>query len=273
VKNKQTTQMLNEKKVMQRLDSMFVVNLLRTFKDDWFLYLLLDVCLGGELFTIHRKNGSFDEKTAQFYVGCVIEGFIHVHSHNIAYRDLKPENLVLDSDGYLRITDFGLSKFIDENTFTMCGTPDYLAPEIITGQGHGLAVDWWALGVLIFELVASHAPFFDEDMNGTFRRIMACDFQFPKLFSPECKDLISRLLQVRPTKRLGVIKGGPELIRKQPWFLGFDWDLLTQKKMDVPIKPTVKSFDDLDNFAAEDVQDQNFKFNLRDIDMSWADEF
>jgi len=142
VHNKQTAQMLSEKKVMEHLNSAFVVNLIRTYKDDWWLYLLLDVCLGGELFTIHRKVGSFDEASARFFTSCVILGFIHMHGHNIAYRDLKPENLVLDSDGYLKITDFGLSKFIiDGNTFTMCGTPDYLAPEIITGQGHGLAVD------------------------------------------------------------------------------------------------------------------------------------
>lgn len=273
VQNKQTTQMLNEKKVMQRLESMFLVNLLTTYKDDWFLYLLLDVCLGGELFTIHRSHGSFDEATARFYVGCVVEGFIHAHSHNVAYRDLKPENLVLDSDGYLKITDFGLSKFIDGSTFTMCGTPDYLAPEIITGQGHGLAVDWWALGVLIFELIASHAPFFDDTMNGIFRKIMACEFQFPKVFSPECKDIVGRLLKVRPTKRLGIIKGGAELLKKQPWFNGFDWSSLKEKRMTAPIKPTVKSFDDLDNFAAEVVDEENFKFNLADVDMSWADEF
>jgi len=141
VRNKQSAQILDEKKVLERLNSMFVVNLNATYQDEWFLYLLLDVCLGGELFTIHRKAGSFDEATARFYVGCVVEGFTHIHSHNFVYRDLKPENLVLDSQGYLKITDFGLAKFIDQNTFTMCGTPDYLAPEIITGKGHGLAVD------------------------------------------------------------------------------------------------------------------------------------
>jgi len=141
VRNKQSAQILDEKKVLERLNSMFVVNLNATYQDEWFLYFLLDVCLGGELFTIHRKAGSFDEATSRFYVGCVVEGFTHIHSHNFVYRDLKPENLVLDSQGYLKITDFGLAKFIDRNTFTMCGTPDYLAPEIITGKGHGLAVD------------------------------------------------------------------------------------------------------------------------------------
>jgi len=216
VRNKQSAQIMDEKKVLERLNSIFVVNLNATYQDEWFLYFLLDVCLGGELFTIHRKAGSFDEATARFYAGCVVEGFTHIHSHNFVYRDLKPENLVLDNQGYLKITDFGLAKFIDQNTFTMCGTPDYLAPEIITGKGHGLAVDWWALGVFIFELVASHAPFFDDDMNGTFRRIMTGRIRFPKVFSPECKDIIRRLIKVRPTARLGMLNGGSKLIRQHP---------------------------------------------------------
>jgi len=141
VRDNQIIQILNEKKVLKTLNSMFIVNLKRTYKDELFVYLLLDACLGGELFAIHRKVGSFNETAARFFVGCVVEGFDHIHYHNIAYRDLKPENLVLDSDGYLKIADFGLSKFIDGITFTMCGTPDYLAPEILTGKGHGLAVD------------------------------------------------------------------------------------------------------------------------------------
>jgi len=274
VHNKQTAQMLSEKKVMEHLNSAFVVNLIRTYKDDWWLYLLLDVCLGGELFTIHRKVGSFDEASARFFTSCVILGFIHMHGHNIAYRDLKPENLVLDSDGYLKITDFGLSKFIiDGNTFTMCGTPDYLAPEIITGQGHGLAVDWWALGVLIFELVASHAPFCDRSMNSMFKNIMVCQFEFPKVFSLECKDIVNRLLQVSPIKRLGVIKGGHDLLKRQAWFKDFDWKALMERKFQVPMKPTVKSFDDLDNFKAEAGTNKKYKFDLDAIDMSWADDF
>jgi len=275
LRNNQSNQILNEKKVLQRLKSMFVVNLNATYQDESFLYLLLDVCLGGELFTIHRKIGSFDEATSRFYVGCVVEGFTHIHSHNFVYRDLKPENLVLDSQGYLKITDFGFAKLIDGNTFTMCGTPDYLAPEIITGKGHGLAVDWWALGVFIFELVASHAPFFDQTMNGTFRRIMACKFGFPKVFSPECKDIITRLLKVRPTGRLGVLKGGSKLIRQHPWFRRFRWDLLRKKEMEVPIKSTVKGFDDISNFTAPEKEKahKSYKFKPSDYDMSWTKEF
>jgi len=274
VQNKQTRQMLSEKKVMENFNSLFVVNLVKTYTDDWWLYLLLDVCLGGELFTIHRKVGSFDEATARFYTACVIEGFIHIHSHDIAYRDLKPENLVLDSDGYLRITDFGLSKFvINGNTFTMCGTPDYLAPEIITGNGHNTAVDWWALGILIFELVSSHAPFCDSSVNKMFANIIRCQFEFPKVFSPECKDIVNRLLQVRPSKRLGVIKGGHDLLKRQAWFKGFDWEALKERKFEPPMKPNVKSFDDMDNFQAEAAEDAIYKFDLAAFDMSWADDF
>jgi len=274
VRINQEKQILNEKKVMQRLTTMFVVNLHRTYQDDWFLYLLLDACLGGELFTIHKKVGCFDEATSRFFVACVVEGFIHIHEHNVAYRDLKPENMVLDSEGYLRIADFGLSKFIDGNTFTMCGTPDYLAPEIITGKGHGMAVDWWALGVFIFELVASHAPFFALTMNDTFRRIIGGKIRFPKVFSPACKDIIVRLLQLRPNRRLGVLKGGSKLIRQHPWFRRFQWEQLRKKKMEVPIKSKVKGFDDLSNFTEPgDEVNQTYKFKSSDYDMSWAIEF
>merc|ERR1719193_2228548 len=261
-------------KVMEHLNSAFVVNLIRTYKDDWWLYLLLDVCLGGELFTIHRKVGSFDEASARFFTSCVILGFIHMHGHNIAYRDLKPENLVLDSEGYLKITDFGLSKFIiDGNTFTMCGTPDYLAPEIITGQGHGLAVDWWALGVLIFELVASYPPFFDTTMNRTFRRIIGCTIKFPRVFSKQCIDIITGLLNVRSNRRLGIVRGGAELIRKHPWFSRFRWEMLRKKEMKAPFKCKVRGFDDISNFTAPGEEHNTlYKFNASDYDMDWASE-
>merc|ERR1712113_446597 len=124
------------------------VNLIATYKDNLRVYFLLDVCLGGELFTILRKKRYFDEDTSRFFAGCVIEAFDYMHSEHIIYRDLKPENLVLANDGYLKVTDFGFAKEISDKTFTLCGTPDYLAPEIVT------------LGILIYEMLASFPPFY-----------------------------------------------------------------------------------------------------------------
>jgi len=274
VRNNQEQQILNEKTVMLKLKNTFVVNLNKTYQDNWFLYFLLDACLGGELFTVHRKEGSFDEATSRFFAACVVEGFVHIHEKNVVYRDLKPENLVLDNQGYLRIADFGLSKFLDGFTFTMCGTPDYLAPEIITGKGHGMAVDWWALGVLIYELVASYPPFFDTTMNRTFRRIISCNIKFPKVFSKECIDIITGFLKVRSNRRLGIVRGGAELIRKHPWFSRFRWEMLRKKEMEAPFKCKVRGFDDMSNFTAPgEEHDTLYKFDASDYDMDWASKF
>jgi len=274
IDNGHQSQILEEKNILKKLRNRFIVNLRKTYRDEWWLYFLLDACLGGDLFELHRKRGSFDELTARFYTACVIEGFDHMHGQRVAYRDLKPENLVLDKDGYLKITDFGLSKCIKGTSFSVVGTLDYLSPELITGQGHDMAVDWWSLGVLIFELVASTGPFHDENLNGVLRKIMTCKFEFPKLFSAELKDLISRLLVVVPTKRLGMIMGGTTLLKSQAWFKGFDWELLNEGKMEAPINPNVKSFDDLGNFKpAESQGEKEFKFDPEKVDLEWAKGF
>lgn len=244
----QQTHIINEKKVMEMMNNFFLVNLRATYKDPRRVYFLLDACLGGELFTILRRRRYFDEPTSKFYAACVIEGFAYMHSKDIIYRDLKPENLVLDSTGYLKITDFGFAKVVPEKTFTLCGTPDYLAPEIVTGQGHGKGVDWWTLGVLIYEMLASFPPFFDDEPIETYRKIIKGRIKFPRYFSVEAKDLIKNLLRSKATRRLGVIAGGAENIRKHPWYNDFSWDELRGGKTPAPIKPKVKDPSDISNF-------------------------
>merc|ERR1712173_296897 len=234
------------------MGSPFLVNLVATYKDKLRVYFLLDVCLGGELFTILRKKRSFPEATARFYAGCVIEAFDYMHSLEVIYRDLKPENLVLDNRGYLKITDFGFAKKCEDKTFTLCGTPDYLAPETVTGQGHGRAVDWWCLGVLVYELLSSFPPFFDDEPMGTYRKIIQGKFKFPKYFSSDARDLIARLLRTRPTKRLAVMKGGADNIRNHSWYKGFNWPALKEGSVDAPYMPEVKGFKDISNFDQRD---------------------
>lgn len=269
----QQTHITNEKSVMQMLNSKFLVNLRGTFKDTWRIYFLLDVCLGGELFTVLRKMRSFDEPTARFFAACVVEAFSYMHSLNVIYRDLKPENLVLDDTGYLKVTDFGFAKVVVNKTFTLCGTPDYLAPEIVTGQGHGKGVDWWTLGVLIYEMIASFPPFFDDEPMMTYRKIISCKFKFPKYLSPTSKDIITRLLKPRPTKRLGVLKGGAKLLREHMWFSNFAWEKLVDGSMTPPIQPSVKSPDDISNFEKFEQEEEEFKFDVNRVDMSWDKEF
>merc|ERR1719499_2263384 len=251
----QQAHIINEKKVMQMMNNFFLVNLRATYKDPRRVYFLLDACLGGELFTILRRRRYFDEPTSRFYTACVVEGFEYMHSRNIIYRDLKPENLVLDGSGYLKITDFGFAKVVEDRTFTLCGTPDYLAPEIVTGQGHGKGVDWWTLGILIYEMLASFPPFFDDEPIETYRKIIKCRIKFPRYFTQEAKDLIKNLLRSKPVKRLGVLKGGAALIRRHPWFSDFEWEALNAFKLEPPIIPEVKAPNDIGNFESVDEDD------------------
>lgn len=182
VSNNLTEHVVNEKKVMQVLDHPFILKLHNTYKDAKYIHFLLELALGGELFTHLRQRGRFDESGSQFYSASVLLAFRHMHEQSIVYRDLKPENLILDSDGYLKVVDFGLAKKVVDRTWTLCGTPDYLAPEIILNKGHDKAVDYWALGVLIFELTAGFVPFYADDPMQVYHLILQGNIKFPSHF-------------------------------------------------------------------------------------------
>jgi len=248
---------ISEKLVMDQLTNQFLVNLHCTYKDALRVYFLLDVCLGGELFTILRSRRYFNEPTARFYAASVCEGFDYMHSHDIIYRDLKPENLVLDSKGYLKIADFGFAKKISDKTYTLCGTPDYLCPEIVTGQGHGKGCDWWTLGILIYEMLASFPPFVADEPIETYRKIIRGRIRFPRYFSQEVRDLIRGLLHNKPTRRLGVLKGGADNIRKHVWYKNFEYAKLLNGSMPAPIINKVKSNTDFSNFQQIEIDDQD----------------
>jgi len=230
--------------------------------------------LGGELFSVLRAKTFFDEDTARFFAASVVLAFEYMHSKDIIYRDLKPENLLLDELGYLKITDFGFAKKVKDRTWTLCGTPDYLAPEVVSGQGHGKGVDWWTLGILIYEMLASYPPFYDEDPMKTYAKIMHGHVSFPMHFSKPAIDLIKYLLHPKPTKRLGVIKGGAGLIKTHAWFKGFDWDQFLKKKLVAPIRNPIKDPEDLTNFEKypdEEMQYEDFVPDPKNLD--WEKEF
>ena len=189
----QQSHILSEKRVMMSLQHPFLVRLWQTYRDQHRLYFLLDAVLGGELFTLLRHRSLFDEGTARFYAASVVLAFESMHARGIIYRDLKPENLLLDAAGYVKVTDFGFAKEVgDGRTFTLCGTPDYLAPEIVAGAGHGMGVDWWTVGIFVFEMLASYPPFYDEDPMRTYSKIMDGVIQFPAHFSKEALSLIKK---------------------------------------------------------------------------------
>lgn len=155
VETRQQQHIMSEKEIMGEANCEFIVKLFKTFKDKKYLYMLMESCLGGELWTILRDKGNFDDATTRFYTACVVEAFDYLHSRNIIYRDLKPENLLLDEKGYVKLVDFGFAKKLQtgRKTWTFCGTPEYVAPEVILNRGHDISADYWSLGVLMFELL------------------------------------------------------------------------------------------------------------------------
>lgn len=229
--------------------------------------------MGGELFSLLRRRTLFREATARFYAASVVLAFEYMHTLDIVYRDLKPENMLLDNEGFLRITDFGFAKDIGSgSTYTLCGTPDYLAPEIIQGQTHGKGVDWWTTGILIYEMLASYPPFTDnDDAMRTYANIIAGHINFPAHISLAARNLIGKLLHRRPSRRLGVTKGGAELIKTHVWFKDLRWGQLISKKMKAPYVPQIGNKFDLSNFDdAEPLDDPIQPF---EDDGAWCAEF
>uniref|UniRef100_A0A9J7Y3R9 cGMP-dependent protein kinase n=1 Tax=Cyprinus carpio carpio TaxID=630221 RepID=A0A9J7Y3R9_CYPCA len=240
VDTRQQEHIRSEKLIMQEAHSDFIVRLYRTFKDSKYLYMLMEACLGGELWTILRDRGNFDDSTTRFYTACVVEAFAYLHSKGIIYRDLKPENLILDHRGYAKLVDFGFAKKIGfgKKTWTFCGTPEYVAPEIILNKGHDISADYWSLGILMYELLTGSPPFSGPDPMKTYNIILrGIDMiEFPKKITKNAANLIKKLCR---------------------WFEGFNWDGLRKGTLTPPIIPNVTSSTDTSNFDSfpEDNED------------------
>jgi len=159
IRLKQVEHVISEREILIQLKHPFVVKLYRTFMDNVNLYILMEFVVGGELFTHLRRAGRFSNDATRFFVCEVLIAIEYMHTLDVIYRDLKPENILLDITGHIKITDFGFAKVVKDRTWTLCGTPEYLAPEIIQSKGHGKAVDWWALGILMVEMLAGFPPF------------------------------------------------------------------------------------------------------------------
>jgi len=248
IRLKQVEHIMSEKAILSMINHPFIVRLGGTMQDGKNLYMMLEYVIGGELFSHLRKAGRFSNDTTRFYAGCIVMALQHLHSMDIVYRDLKPENLLLDEHGYLKVTDFGFAKKVEDRTWTLCGTPEYLAPEIIQSKGHGKAVDWWALGILIYEMLAGYPPFYDENPFGIYQKILAGKIEYPRHFDVHAKDLVRKLLSPDRSKRIGNLKNGAEDIKKHKWFRGFDFTALLQKQQSPPIVPEVRSPGDTRNF-------------------------
>ncbi|XP_060697855.1 LOW QUALITY PROTEIN: cGMP-dependent protein kinase 1-like [Chiloscyllium punctatum] len=252
VDTRQQEHIRSEKQIMQEAHSDFIVRLYRTFKDSKYLYMLMEACLGGELWTILRDRGSFDDATTRFYTACVVEAFAYLHSKGIIYRDLKPENLILDHRGYAKLVDFGFAKKIGfgKKTWTFCGTPEYVAPEIILNKGHDISADYWSLGILMYELLTGSPPFSGPDPMKTYNIILrGIDMiEFPKKITKNAANLIKKLCRDNPSERLGNLKNGVKDIQKHKWFEGFNWEGLRKGTLTPPIVSSVTSPTDTSNF-------------------------
>ncbi|XP_068190914.1 cGMP-dependent protein kinase 1-like [Antennarius striatus] len=261
VDNSQQGHILSERRIMMEAHSPFIIRLYRTFRDSKYLYMLLEACLGGELWTLLRDRGSFDDSTTRFYTGCVVEALAFLHARGIIYRDLKPENIILDKRGYAKLVDFGFAKKVGlgKKTWTFCGTPEYVAPEVILNKGHDSSADCWSLGILVFELLSGSPPFSGSDPMMTYNIILrGIDMiEFPKKITKSTANLIKRLCRDNPSERLGNQKNGVKDIQKHKWFEGFNWEGLRQGTIASPYTPTVDGPLDNSNFDCfpEDTDD------------------
>ncbi|KAG2225126.1 hypothetical protein INT45_011809 [Circinella minor] len=257
VRLKQVEHINSERHVLSQVNFPFIVQLYCTFQDNHSLYMVQEYVIGGELFRHLRKAGRFSSQTTQFYAAEIILAIEYLHSKDIIYRDLKPENILLDTQGHVKITDFGFAKKIEDRTWTLCGTPEYLAPEIIQSKGHGKPVDWWALGILIFEMLAGYPPFYDDTHVGTYERILAGKVRCPRHFDSAAKDLVKSLLVVDRTRRLGNLRGGAKDIMNHRFFRGTDWRGLLNKTVRAPLVPSHTNEHDTSNFEKYPAEKQH----------------
>jgi serum/glucocorticoid-regulated kinase 2 len=250
----------SERKILETLQHPFLMGLRFAFQTSTKLYLVMDFYKGGELFFNLKTKRRFTEPEARLIVAEVALALGKLHSFNFIYRDLKPENILMDDVGHICLTDFGLSKDVDPDNpeaNTFCGTPEYLAPEILKGGAHGKPVDWWSLGILLYELTVGIPPFYSQNVNEMYHKIQHGVLRFPPFLSEECRELITALLNRNPDERMGTSDRDVEELKAHAFFSTIDWDKLYKKVIDPPYKPKVKSGEtDTSNFETTFTNEQ-----------------
>ncbi|KAF5297699.1 hypothetical protein FQA39_LY12030 [Lamprigera yunnana] len=248
VRLKQVQHTVYEKKVLTSINFPFAIIMEYVFKDNSYIYFVLPFITGGEMYTHLRRKRKFDENLSKFYAAQVVLTLEYLHHLDLLYRDLKPENILIDCEGYIKITDFGFCKLVKGRTWTLCGTPEYLAPEIILSKGYGSSADWWSCGVLIYEMVAGYSPFYASDSMMIYEKIVSGKYKFAQHFSSELRDLLHNILQLDLTRRYGNLKNGTVDIKTHMWFKDINWLHIYYRKVEPPYIPSCKSLGDTSNF-------------------------
>ncbi|XP_056337402.1 protein kinase C, eta, b isoform X1 [Danio aesculapii] len=239
----------------------FLTQLYYCFQTAERLFFVMEFVNGGDLMFHIQKCRRFDEPRAQFYAAEVTSALKFLHSKGIIYRDLKLDNILLDRDGHCKLADFGMCKeeiFNGKLTSTFCGTPDYIAPEILQEELYGVSVDWWALGVLLYEMLSGHAPFEAETEDELFECILKDEIIYSSWLSYEAEDILKGLLTRDPACRLGCIDsdGGEEAITAHAFFTGLDWEKLYRREITPPFTPRINSIEDVNNFDPDFTQEE-----------------
>ncbi|KAI7782124.1 hypothetical protein LA080_013800 [Diaporthe eres] len=277
IKLKQIDHVRHERAILGEVSGHpFITNLLASFSDRESLYLLLDYVPGGELFSYLRKFRRFDEKMARFYAAeiVLVLEYLHEQQGGVAYRDLKPENLLLDEEGHIKLVDFGFAKRLGgrdgaSETYTLCGTPEYLAPEVIHNKGHTTAVDWWALGILIYEFLTGYPPFWHQNPIEIYKQIVEKPVIFPQEppISHEAQDIIRSFCNADRSRRLGNVSGGAKRVKEHPFFRGVNWDDVFNRRHRGPIIPPIRFPGDaqcFDIYPEEDAIREKYTDDLRE---------
>jgi len=241
LENRELEHTKTEKSILQKLAHPFLVNLIYSFHTSDKLYFVMDFINGGELFYHLQKEQKFTPDRVRFYCAEIVLGIEYLHNSGVIYRDLKPENILLTDEGHIILTDFGISKegleADDARTATFCGTPEYLAPEVLQGKGYTKAIDWWSFGTLMFEMLTGLPPFYSQDVQQMYFKIMHAKLEFPDTLDQDhTRSILNGLLERDPSKRLADAK----FIKRHPYFESIDWDKLLRKEIPVPYIPPVK---------------------------------
>ncbi|SCU87522.1 LADA_0E04500g1_1 [Lachancea dasiensis] len=241
VKLKQVEHTNDERRMLAVVTHPFIIRMWGTFQDSEQVFMIMDYIEGGELFSLLRKSQRFPNPVAKFYAAEVCLALEYMHSQDIIYRDLKPENVLLDKNGHVKITDFGFAKHVPDVTYTLCGTPDYIAPEVVSTKPYNKSVDWWSFGILIFEMLAGYTPFYDSNTMKTYENILNAQLQFPPFFHADVQDLLTQLITRDLSKRLGNLQNGTDDVKNHAWFSEVVWEKLLCRNIETPYEPPIQS--------------------------------